>query len=60
MKKVNKFFIIGCIMVVVAICFIVFAFNHPEMSFPWSNNITYAIYVLYFFSTVFMLKKKKE
>ena len=29
--------IIGVIMLLVAIVFIMFALNHPEKSFPWSN-----------------------
>ena len=39
--------IIGLVMVVIAIAFVVFALNHPEMSFPWSNTITWALYGLY-------------
>lgn len=40
-----------------------FALNHPEMSFPWSNNITYVIYVVYLVVTIFMFcisKKTKK
>lgn len=60
MKKANIFLIIGYIMVVIAICFMVFALNHPEMSFPWSNNITYVIYGLYCIATVFIFFKSKR
>lgn len=44
-KKVSR--IIGLLMVVIAIVFVVFALNHPEMSFPWSNTITWVLYGLY-------------
>ena len=44
-KKVSR--IIGLLMVVIAIVFVVFALNHPEMSFPWSNTITWGLYGLY-------------
>ena len=54
MKREKIFFGVGCLMVVVAIGFMVFALNHPEMSFPWSNNITYVIYVVYLVVTIFM------
>ena len=39
--------IIASIMLVVAIGFVIFAVNHPESSFPWSNTVTYTIYGLY-------------
>ena len=45
MKKTCK--IIASVMLVVAIGFIVFALNHPESVFPWSNTVTYTIYGLY-------------
>ena len=54
MKK-NISRIIGLVMIVVAITFVLFAFNHPEMSFPWSNTITYALYGLYAIVTVVLL-----
>lgn len=66
MKREKIFFGVGCLMVLVAIGFMVFALNHPEMSFPWSNNITYVIYVVYLVVTIFMFciskktKKKQE
>ena len=63
MKREKIFFGVGCLMVVVAIGFMVFALNHPEMSFPWSNNITYVIYVVYLVVTIFMFcisKKTKK
>ena len=46
MKK-NISRIIGLVMTVIAIAFVVFALNHPEMSFPWSNTVTWVLYGLY-------------
>ena len=60
MKKPNIFFIIGCIMVITAIVFIIFSLNYPEMSFPWSNSITYIIYGLYVLLAIFMFFKSRE
>ena len=47
MKKISAR-IIASIMLVIAITFFIYALNHPEATFPWSNTITYAIYVIYF------------
>lgn len=47
--------IIGIIMVIIAIIFVAFALNHPELSFPWSNTITFAIYGTYALVTVTLL-----
>lgn len=44
-KKLSS--IIGAIMLIAAIAFVVFALGHPEMSFPWSNTITYTLYAVY-------------
>ena len=52
-KKISR--IIGSIMLVIAIAFVVFALNHPEMSFPWSNTITWVLYGLYAIVTVVLL-----
>ena len=60
MKKGQIFLGIGCLMVVVAIGFLIFALNHPEMSFPWSNSITYVIYAVYLVITVFMFSISKR
>ena len=35
-KSISR--IIGVIMLIVAIAFIIFALNHPEKSFLWSNT----------------------
>lgn len=52
-KKISK--TIGLVMVVIAIIFVVFAFNHPEMSFPWNNTITWVLYGLYSIVTAVLL-----
>lgn len=54
MKK-NVSRIIGLVMVVIAIAFVVFVLNHPEMGFPWSNTITWVLYGLYAIVTVVLL-----
>ena len=52
-KKISR--IIGLVMVVIAIVFVIFALNHPEMSFPWNNTITWVLYGLYAIVTVVLL-----
>ncbi len=47
--------IIGITMLIIAMAFVVFALNHPEMSFPWSNTVTYLLYGLYFIVMLMML-----
>lgn len=54
MKK-NVSRIVGLVMTVIAIAFVVFALNHPEMSFPWSNTVTWVLYGLYATVTVVLL-----
>ena len=54
MKK-NTSRIVGLIMLIIAVAFIIFALNHPEMSFPWNNAITWFLYGLYFLATVVLL-----
>lgn len=49
MKIKHIFLIIGSAMIVGAIGFVFYALGHPEMSFPFSLTITYAIYLSYFF-----------
>ncbi|MGA6362253.1 hypothetical protein ACKXF8_08775 [Faecalibacterium prausnitzii] len=39
--------IVGLVMLIIAVAFIVFALNHPEMSFSWNNTITWLLYGLY-------------
>ena len=45
----------GLIMLIIAIVFIMFALNHPEMSFPLNNTITWLMYGVYFLVTVVLL-----
>ena len=52
-KSISK--IIGLTMLIIAIVFIMFALNHPEKSFPWSNTITWLLYGVYFLVTVVLL-----
>ena len=52
-KSISR--IIGLIMLIIAIVFIMYALNHPEMSFPWNNTITWLLYVVYFLVTVVLL-----
>lgn len=54
MSKSKIFFGIGCVLVLVAILFLIFAFNHPEMSFPWNNNVTLTLYGIYAVLTIAM------
>lgn len=52
-KKLSR--IIGIAMLALAVAFVIFAFSHPEMSFPWSNTVTYLIYGMYFVAMVVLL-----
>ena len=47
--------IVGLVMLIIAVAFIMFAVNHPEMSFPWNNTITWLLYGLYVLVTVVLL-----
>ena len=52
-KRISR--IIGLTMLIIAIVFIMFALNHPEKSFPWSNTITWLLYGVSFLVTVVLL-----
>ena len=39
--------IIAAVMLSAAAGFLLYAFSHPEQSWPWSNSISYAIYGVY-------------
>lgn len=54
-KKYKK---IAILMLVIGIIFIFYALNHPESSFPWSNNITYIIYMVYLILIIYFVSKK--
>lgn len=45
MKKISR--VIASLMLVVAAVFFLFALNHPEGSWPWSNGISYVLYGIY-------------
>ena len=45
MKK--RFFIPACVLTTAAIGFVIYALGHPELSFPWSVQITHILYGLY-------------
>lgn len=47
--------IAGIVMLIIAITFIIIALNHPEMSFPWNNTITYMIYSMYTIIMIILL-----
>lgn len=44
-KKISR--IIGILMFLAAAAFIIVALNNPQAGFPWSNVITYGIYIVY-------------
>lgn len=46
MKKKTSL-LIGSVLLVVAICFLGYVLNHPEISFPWSNKVTFMFYGCY-------------
>ena len=52
-KSISR--IICLTMLIIAIVFIMFALNHPEKSFPWSNTITWLLYGVHFLVTVVLL-----
>lgn len=45
MKK--RLFIPACVLLVVAVGFIIYALGHPEFSFPWGIQVTHILYGLY-------------
>ena len=45
MKK--QFLIPACVLTAVAVGFVIYALGHPELSFPWSAQITHILYGLY-------------
>ncbi|KXL53021.1 hypothetical protein CLNEO_15640 [Anaerotignum neopropionicum] len=48
-------FRIGLLMLILAILFFIYALNNPQASFPWSNSITYGIYISYAVAMFFLL-----
>lgn len=39
--------LIGTFLLIVAACFIGYAMNHPEATFPWNNRVTFLFYGIY-------------
>lgn len=52
MKK--RFFIPACGLAAAAIGFVIYAAGHPELSFPWSVQITHILYGLYVDATTLL------
>ena len=42
---------IGAFALVLAVYFVVYALGHPTGSFPWSNSVTYGVYLVYILLT---------
>ena len=45
--KPKILFVISVIMLLFAAGFVVYALSNPQGSFPWSNTITYTLYLVY-------------
>jgi len=60
MKNKKRFLlIISIIMLLFSIGFIWYALNHPEGAFPWSNSVTYGIYLFYIIIMITCFIKSK-
>ena len=46
---------LGLLLLVLAVCFVVYALGHPTGSFPWSNSVTYGVYLVYILVTAVLL-----
>lgn len=58
-KKTSR--VLAALMFLAAIGFVIFAFMHPERSFPWGNGITYSLYGVYVLLTaVFFIAPFKK
>ena len=44
-RKMSR--VIACLMLVIGIAFVVVALNNPQLSWPWSNTISWTIYLTY-------------
>ena len=53
MKK--GFFVTACMLLAAAIGFVIYALGHPELSFPWSVQITHILYGLYVDAVMLLL-----
>jgi len=50
-------------MLMIAICFVIYALNNPQASFPWGNSTTYTVFAFYsvimiVFFVMFLRRKK--
>lgn len=54
-KYISK--IMGIIMAIGGVIFFIFTLNHPEKSFPWSNAVTYFLYLVYIGVTIFLIRR---
>ncbi len=54
MKSSKGFLVIGLMMLVGAVVFLGYALCHPEASFSWPNEVTFAIYGVYLIAMVAM------
>ncbi len=64
--KSKTSFSIGMVLLVVAGIFVAFAMQHPELSFPWSQRVTFMLYGAYiwllfkFLVDIPFFRKKRE
>ncbi len=58
----NKYMILGIILSVLGVAFVTVALANPQMSFPWSNWVSYTLYGFYAIYTVlvFCMPKMKN
>lgn len=49
-------------MLLFAVGFVVYALNNPQASFPWSNTVSYVIYIIYLAIMIafFTLSRKRD
>ena len=52
-KKISR--IIGICMLIIAICFVLYALNNPQASFNMPLNLTYILYGIYIVATIIFL-----
>lgn len=46
---------LGLLLLVLAVCCVVYALGHPTGNFPWSNSVTYGVYLVYILVTAAFL-----
>ena len=53
--------ILGVTMLLIANIFLFYALQHPELSWPWNNTITFTLYAAYLFvmAILFLMPFKK-